>query len=327
MIADPCGATLLPGIHTTSEGILSRHRTINQPTGTETSGYVLWCPYYVSNTLPSVGPRQSACVYFQTNTPAIGPTNTVATPAFTVAPTTSGTTLFPGASTFVTGSTCADFRLVSACMRLTYTGPMTASAGTLAFIENLAPEAIFNTGVAGQVISVDQLIQNCQKYNRLGIETEEIIYRQDSQLSSEFHGDTISPLDLGDATIRATNQSEEAQRAQPTFFGFAWKGQAANQLSFEFIQNIEWRPAAQSGIVAPVPTVVAPPNQVTLAQKALDVHRPGWSTSAKGFVRGMNHALDIAQMAFTGVERASKMVSRYGPPAARWAARTAPMLL
>lgn len=318
----------MPGIHTTSEGILSRHRTIFQPSGTESSGYVLWSPYYISNALPSIGFPQSACIYFQSNTPNIGPTNTQALPAYTNnGGGVTGSTLFPGASVFVSGPTVADFRLVSACMRMTYTGTMTNSSGTIAFIENLAPEAIFNAGVPNQTISVDLLIQNCQKYNRLGIETEEVIFRQDPKLSSEFHGDSISPIDLGAVTTRISNQSEEAQRAQPTFFGFAWKGQAANQLAFEFIQNIEWRPAAQSGIVAPVPTVVSMPNQVQIAQRTLDVRKPGWSTSARRAVRGLNSALDVAQMAFTGIERASTMASRYGPIAARWAARTAPMLL
>lgn len=320
MILDPCNAVLAPGLHTTSEGILSRHKTVYSPSGTETSGYILWSPYYASNS--SASPQQASCIYFQTSTSGTGPVNSVAIPAYNGG-VGAGLYLAAGAAPFVIGSTCADFRLLSACLKATYTGAMTSASGMIGFVENLAPEAIFNTGVAGFTVSPDQLLQNCSKFQRFGISTEEIVFRPDPELSSQFKGDTISPIDLGAAGVRTTVQSAESFRVQPTFFGFVWKGQAANTITFEFIQNIEWRPATQSGIVASTPTVVAPPNQMYHALQHLDAKMEGWTTSATKRISQITKAAAIAEQAFTGM----KKVSRYARPAITWAARTAPMLL
>lgn len=325
MILDPCNAVLAPGLHTSSEGILSRHKTVYTPTGAETSGYMLWSPYYSTNTAPVTGFAQATTIYYQNNASNVGPVNTLAQPAYTGTGgvTVTGLPITAGAAPFVLGQTCADFRLLSACMKVTYTGTMTNSQGTIAFIENLAPEAIFNTGVVGSTVAVDQLIQNSSKYQRFGISTEEVIFRPDPELSSEFHGDSISPIDLGAAAARLTQQSEEANRSQPTFFGFAWKGQAANTLVFEFVQNIEWRPSTQSGLVASTPTIVSPPNQMYHALQHLDSHMEGWTTTASRRVSQMSKALSIAEQAFTGASK----VAKYGKPVVNWALRAAPMLI
>jgi len=290
MLADPCNATLVPGFNGTDEGILSRLKTTLSSSSTNTNGYVLWCPVYVG------GNTKLACVFHATTTPSTTTVNTVAAPLGTGG--TSGLALDVGATSFVTSSTVSDFRLVSACIRATYTGALQDSAGLLACIENL-PVDTFLLGQASldAAASVDDLFALSAKVKRFGPDSHEIRYRNTG--AESFKLDSFGAMVIGAPGVARSTLSAESQRFAPTMFGFAWKGVPASQISFDFIQNIEWRPETRAGFVSVVPRQLNPPGYAHRVMAWLDKHHPGWTTAARK--TASSAVLRLATSVFSGV--------------------------
>ena len=293
MLADPCKCDLQPGLLSTDEGILAKLKTTLTPGTAYTSGYVIWCPHYAGDKANN----KVQCVGYVTNLSNTGATNTVPLPAFAGTwGDNNGTAINVGATSFVQSSTVSDFRLISSCMRVGYTGQMTASAGQIAYIENLSADTAL-LGNGGSPCSVDQLFNLSSHVERLGVDMHENKYRPNSTIVSTFKSDRDAVYSVGDGAS-VTSATSESLRFSPTFFGFAWKGAASDSLFFEFYQNIEWRPEVGSGYVSSVPRQLKPAGYLDTVLKYLDDNYPGWTTSAiKGssFIAGK-----VARMAFAG---------------------------
>jgi len=65
MVADPCNATLVPGLFGTSEGLMGRFRTNFQlaTDATLTCGYLLWCPDYCNEGARDLGKQNSGNLF------------------------------------------------------------------------------------------------------------------------------------------------------------------------------------------------------------------------------------------------------------------------
>lgn len=283
MLLDPCGAVLRPGFHSTSEGILSRFKTNTTSLG-YTSGYMLWSPHYVAKTSTN---RENAFIW-GTDAPANSPANSVAVPFGTG--TNTAQSLNVGASVFVSDDTCADFRLLSACMKLTYTGPVTSCAGLIAPIEGI-PIDVLLSGDGGDPISVDHLFTLGGTVKRLPLSTLEIRHRPDAALTDSFKSDLDSIITKGTAASVASAITSEAKRFAPTVFGFAWKGVPVNSLNLDFTQNIEWRPEGAVGLVSPPARQLHDPGHTAKILKQIDDAIPGWQTMA----------MDLGAVAFDGL--------------------------
>lgn len=294
MLADPCGAELIQGLHSTDEGILAKLKTYESPSGNNQFGYLLWCPHYAG----TYGDNKAQTVAF-TSTSANGPTNVTANPAFASTDWTSvrGLTRGAAAVSFVSSTTVSDFRLVSACMRLGYTGTMSDSKGQLAYLENISSDALL-LGNSGSPATIDDLFRMASHVERLGVDTHELKYRPNPTVTSTFKSDKDAVYTLGTPAASITNMSSEALRFSPTMFGFAWRGVISSDIYFELFQNIEWRPDAGSGYVTSIPQQVRPAGYLSAVLKYLDDNYPGWTHSA---VRGAGYTAGrIAQMALSG---------------------------
>jgi hypothetical protein len=293
MIAHPCEAKLKSGMYGSSEGLLSSLKTTYSVGATWTNGYIFWCPQYVANDAISKSNCFITVQQFSYDTPV----NTDANPFGRGGGgnVTSGTRLYVGATEFVLSSSVSDFRLVSSCMKVTYTGEMQAAKGQIAYIENIPIDTIM-TGNAGNIVNVDQLFNAASEVERMGVTTHEIVYRPQPTLSSTFKtdGDSLLTAAAGAKTILTS----ESQRFSPAVYGFAWKGVPSSDLSFQFYQNVEWRPEVGSGFKASIPQQISPPGTYERVLQYLDSNYPGWTRTAMGV--GQRLVEQSVQRAFTG---------------------------
>jgi hypothetical protein len=297
MLRDPCGCDLINGLHSTDEGILAKLKTAETSGGvTDEFGYILWCPHYCG----AVGDKKIQCVGFATTSAANGPLNTVAEPAFSVGWwSPRGLTLTAGANSFVNSSTVSDFRLVSACIKATYTGTMSNSKGQIAYIENLPADTLL-LGNGGAPATIDQLFNLSSHTTRCGVDDHEIRYRPNPTVTSTFKSDRDGVYTLGTAGASATVLTSEALRFSPTFFGFAWRGVISSDLFLECFQNIEWRPEAGSGYVNSVPRQLKPAGYLEQILKYLDDTAPGWTVASMNMAGYA--AKQVSKMALTGAK-------------------------
>ena len=299
MLVDPCSAVLRQGFHGTSEGILSALKTTTNPGSTFSSGYLLWDPTYA----PDVPNGHVNCILWTNNSSGTNPTNTTADPFGTGATssTVRGQSLIVGASNFATSSTVSDQRALSACVRLTYFGRMDASSGQVAYLDNVPAETLLDDGT-GSPSSVDQLFNLSTKVQRLGVDPHEIRYRPPEN-ASIFKTERDGILSLGTPTSSVTNLSSESLRFGPRLIGFAWRNVVAtNELSFEFYQNIEWRPNTSTGFVSRVPRQIKSNGFMEDVLHTLDRTVPDWQTRATQVAGSALSA--IAQYAWTGASAA-----------------------
>lgn len=291
MLANPCGATLIPGMFSSDEGMLTRLKSAQNGTGAGTSGYFLWFPRYVGDAVNG----SANCIFFSNTDSSVAPLNTSAFPyADNDGSATNGTMFDTGASAFVQSDTVSDFRTVSACMKTTYTGAMTDSKGMVATITNVSVDALLR-GNSDAPLSVDQLFAMSADVHRLGVDTQEVRYRPDPQLN-DFTNDRTSAYDVGSGATTA--MSHDSARFFPTCIGFAWIGVDTSSLNFQFVQNIEWRPDALVGINTVVPRMLSDPGHTGRVLRWLDNNIPSWQSAGK---RLLGYGLRTAVTALTGV--------------------------
>jgi hypothetical protein len=283
MIGDPCGATLVPGINGTEEGILARLKTTTAISSTD-YGMVLWCPTYFG----SDGQGQHGNIFLfrdATGGSSINVTNTQAVPLGVGASfDPAGNLSAGGANAFCESATVADARVVSACLRMRYLGKMVDVSGEIAFVENLSTQA-FLEGSAGLPVSVDDLFNMSTKITRLGLESNEVVYRPDPELAGFFKTTRDGAITEGTVGASASVITSEALRFGPTWIGFVWRGCTAADLTFDFIQNIEWRPEVNVGYVAIPPKAINDSSMIGKATKWLDSNYPGWSVTLGNVAR------------------------------------------
>lgn len=271
MLADPCKAELISGLNSTDEGLLARLKTTYSFDPTTDNGFALWDPTYVGGT--SVG----NCFIHSTPTSATTLTNSVASPYI------SGN-VQTGATGFVQSSTVSDFRVVSACIRVTYTGTLLESKGLVAKVSAMPVDTFFD-GQANldEVASVDDIIALSGGVERMGTVTHEVRFHPQSSTTGLFKRAESGAYTLGTPGSSRTTPSNDANRFGASFIGFAWKGVPSAQLSFEFIQNIEWRPETKAGFVSVLPRQIKPQGYIHTVTKYLDDKYPGWSTAAQNY--------------------------------------------
>lgn len=316
MLADPCNATLVPGLYGDSEGLLARLKselTFSGNTDPGTSGYMLWLA-------DSHGAAQVAAGSYRTGS-LIGArftntsntvTNTSTYPAFCGAITASDGSGFSrdDPALHLVNGIARDARTLSACIRLAYLGSMQSAAGQVAFLENLPL-----TNVLGS--SVDELFRLATYVKRMGVGTHEVKFRpsENSKFFSTFElsntttgsqRDVSSPLTLGSPGSGVTTVEDIRG---PRVFGFAWRGtDHATNLAFEFIKNVEWRPRTDSGLPTIKPVAIHETSMVHHAERELDRNLgSSWSLSSL-----MSPAGQIAETAFTGVlEQVGSTAKKY----------------
>jgi hypothetical protein len=146
----------------------------------------------------------------------------------------------------------------------------------MAYIENLPVDALLY-GAAGNPPTVEQMYALATKTIRTPLSSVQVRHRPDPGLVDSFKGDLDSPFTRGTGAT-ATTMSGEGKRFNPTMIGFVWMGVPSNQLSFDFVQNIEWRPDIGNGLVSAVPKTIREPGYIDKLLKYLDDHKPGWTT-------------------------------------------------
>lgn len=260
MLASPCDAKLAQGLYGDAQGLLARFRKSEDNNSLASCGYLLWCPDYHG---------KSNLVCFVDDNPAFQPLNT-AEMAFGsggewVAP--SGTTasfLRDPCETFVSQEMCADARVISSCMQLTYYGTQLNAGGELRLVENLRPEMLLNGGTNSKPASVNDIMNYAGSSMRLGTKTYEIRSRPTE--SSRIFRNHLQ----GTYQENAPEAVDEVQTTQnPKYYGFVWRNIPVDQtnLSFSLFKNIEWRPSPSSGLNRPT-AIQSPvdPSKIVVAE-------------------------------------------------------------
>lgn len=323
MLYDPCNATLVPGIYGTSEGLLTRVRKTLSNNSPGSAGYIVWCPDYHG--------RESAFAWTTTDS-SKRPTDTQLDPygggiLWDADAKTAAFVQDPAHPLLLTDMV-QDGRCLSACLQMTYFGPMFSSGGEVSVIENLPVSAILTGGPNNDPFTVDELFNFAASSHRLGTDTEELVYRTSDVNSSVFYDykqDLVTNNGITELTPQASTRG-------PRLFGFVWRniptlGGAFEQkfdhasLTFVMLKNVEWRPQPQVGITQ-VPVSTSARSHVPLIQSKLDRSHPGWTHR---FLSSVGSAVsNVARAALTGVPA---MVSRYGPPLIEATMKRAPLLL
>lgn len=269
MIQDPCNSELVQGAYGNEAGILARYKRTFNLTETQQHGYLLWAPSYVG--YPAADFTSMNCFFYAAASPDSQPSNTNAAPLGSGVVGAAGA-FAVGASQFVKSSVCQDFRTVSACIRMTYTGTTSGCKGRIAILENVPANLLLT-----QRPSVDSLISMSASTVRVPLDTIEIPFRPQEE-SSEFRDEKAELFISTSGT--ATTFSNFAKSQQPTMIGVAWSGIPSNEFSFDFIQNIEWRPQPFEGMVEPTSVQVSSEPLYRSALKLLDTNYPGWANYA-----------------------------------------------
>jgi hypothetical protein len=279
MLADPCHAELISGLNSTDEGLLARLKTTYSNSSTFENGFILWDPTYVGGT--AVG----NCFFHAATNSAAPTVNTVASPFG------GANNITVGATGFVQSDTVSDFRVVSACVRITYVGTLLNSQGVLASVEALPVDTFFDGQASlDNVASIDDIMALSPGIKRMGTTTHEVRLHPSSNTNSLFKRDVSGAYVVGTAGVSRTEPSSDANRFGASFMGFAWKGVPTNQLTFEFIQNIEWRPETRAGFVSVLPKQIKPQGYIATVTAWLDSNFPGWATATALTIRSAAYA-------------------------------------
>lgn len=305
MLANPCNAHLVGGQYGTSEGFLSKVRSMltlpATATNTDTCGAFLWSPSYHNN---AVNNAPMNCFLFRAASSATQMVNTALDPFGSALTTTQERVAGykDPAYDFVNSALCRDARVLSSCLRLTYTGTMSTLSGQLCVVQGLPL-----TSLLTDLPSVDSLfVLNADKgsvFHRMPLDTTEAVWKpQDPEAALVRFKDTadgpVTNVNPGPSVISA-----EALAFEPVFYGFAWRGLTAGasiSLVFDFIKNIEWRPAPAQGFVQAPAILLGPPVIHAAARQAEQIG--GKSTWAHTINSTVSDVTAVAQAAQAGVK-------------------------
>lgn len=271
MIANPCRAPLVPGFYGTSEGYLTRTKSVFQPTfGAPSCGYMLWVPELTTGESLEKG----NLFFWQSESTSVRPLNETFNPGATFI---SYGTQTHTASQYDTAqilddpaldlnvSTARDVRAISACMRFNYFGRLDASAGQVAYIQGLPLSDLLGSDAKDastdtNPMNVDELFKYATTVQRFGVDVVEVIHKPTTRTSGYFHTETDGAIDVNTGGF-VSIVDEPARLRGLTCFGLAWRGtgelMAADGLAFEFYKNVEWRPRPALGVTHVPPRAVA----------------------------------------------------------------------
>lgn len=311
MVADPCGAALLPGIYGTSEGIMSKVKSSFFDGSQGACGYVLWNPDWHNGGTDSNAQFANLFTWVHDDSSS-RPLNTDLAPygtgtRFDVnSPTAYGDR--DPAYNFVNENLVQDARTISACIDLTYFGAMYEAEGEITFINNLPATAIVDVGEVSSA-SVDELFQWSGNAQRLGVDTLTNKWRPTAE--DVFYDNEANFVNLGTPGTSGSFLDPVAVTRGPHLFGFAFRGLSTdqtNKLRYNLSKIVEWRAKPSSGLAQ---TNVKATGVSTMGKvlKDLDATFPGWQHEAKTQVYNgaTNVAAYLAKLAMTG---ATSMIAR-----------------
>jgi hypothetical protein len=149
-------------------------------------------------------------------------------------------------------------------------------------ITGLSVDTLLKGSATGGPISVNDLFALSSSLERLPLETSEVRYRPCDSVAEAYKSDDDSLINKGTPASTISTLTEESKRFHPTLYGFAWKDVPATSLAVSFIQNIEWRPDGQSGIVNPPIVQLHDPGYLPKLLHMMDAAYPGWQGAASG---------------------------------------------
>jgi len=284
MIANPCTATLMPGIFGDDEGLLARVKKTYVANTTDTCGYILWDATY-----NAVGSKQNFGNLFtwSSNDSTLQPPNTVSQPygfgalagqtPFNPLNVTALTLRDP-ANLFCSSDLVADARVVSACIQANYFGTMLDASGQIGFIQNMPVQTLIIGGAGAAPLSVDELFNNTSRTARLGLERNEVIARP-MDGTDKFRNGVDGPMLIQNTTNGPSSMSD-MYRANPSCVcGLVWRStDSKSRLVFDVVKNISWRPNPISGLINPAPKTLGEP-KVHEVHKILDSRSGDWATT------------------------------------------------
>lgn len=300
MLADPCNSALVPGFYGSAEGYLSRFHKVIAPhdLANATCGALLWVPDY-----HCVGPVNAT----QTRYNLILLASTGSGSNLTIdGYGASGAAIADPAYPFVAGTVATDARTLSACVKMSYLGPMAQTQGMVGHID-IAFSSIEDR-IRGDTLSVDSLFELSQVVQRTNLDPIEQRWTPHAG-SERFRGPgdtTGTSQDFVVANVSgAFSIGASVAVENPRMIGFVWKGFASTAafsslLQFDLYKNVEWRPQANAGISMPTPTRTSaiPPSQSVLV--ALDQMSPHWRTSATKVASSGAQTIAKKALAYSG---------------------------
>lgn len=273
MIADPCNAPLHEGQYGGNEGYISRFKAVTGINDVNTNGYILWNPYAISGAGAS---DVASGFYFINASSSVAPLNTVANPWGTVSPTTTGNAFLASAGdAFAQSATCQTARTLAACSRVVYVGTTSNTQGRIAYLENIDPSFLLN------LPTVDNMFQIATKVERVGLDPMEVTYRPSEIYDAQFKRDATGSIIRGTPASVASNLTQQGVELQPKWMGFAWSGVPTNQLIFENIRILEWKPELGVGLSNNNQSNTYGSGEpiVNKVLAFLDRNAPGWTTT------------------------------------------------
>jgi len=309
MISNPCTSSLVPGIYGSSVGLLARLKsriTFSSQFNSNKNGYMLWFP-------------QSACDRHTGGTTASGinfvnwgNNNPDAGPPLqqygNINAATTAQSIADPAFPFVSSDTCQDFRVIAACLRITYTGTTSNASGMIYPLTNI-PEHMVLYGDGG---NTPPSMTNISRFANNGFratDTLEVVYRP-VNIPTWTDGN-VAPLISGTTTTNAAYSGTQ-QYFGNTAIGFViLNGTALSDYVIEAYKIIEWRPEPVSGFSIPQQRGNDNPNRITKALEFLDRTDPQWQQQVVSSLGGVAKSM----LRDTVLAGASMMMnSMRGPP-------------
>jgi len=286
--------------------------TLTQTTGgapPNTCGYVIWAPRYfsrglgTSSDIGSTARSQMNLFVWQAASADLSPSN--ATEAYssvlntnppifglqrsTTSPWSSTKALPDPAASFVGGTVCEDARLLSSCIRVTYTGRQSDSAGIICPIRNISladflvrSDLTAGTQFYDKGLSVSDIFRLSAQQTRLGTETHEIRSRDSDNELDEWqtvYDPAAYPGTYSSTSVTISTMDPGVSPREPNVIGFAWQNIEPEQftkLYIELYKNFEWRPQSDAGISVPTEERISTVSNVPKTMQYLDRIKHGW---------------------------------------------------
>lgn len=296
LVANPCHGPLvrLLGPSPTGSLVERLRRTLTLPAAAASvNGYVVIYPSFHNSGAPGYNAANN--FYFEANSTAVAPINTVANPAGSGG--TSGSWIVDPAYSVLAGTgPFARAKCLSACVQVEYLGALSAIQGQVAVVSNYSLSALnTNTGAVTTAFgfpTVDQVFAYAAVRERMQLEGHEAIWRPSAD-QSKFRGTQVeesgaAATSLPDAAFWAgsagVQQTNEINTEPSEVLGMciAWRGipAVANVLSINVVKAVELELAARNGQIEEIPT---PPTTSASAQgyvqsaiNLLDRNFPNW---------------------------------------------------
>lgn len=276
MIRDPCNSSLRPGIYGSQMGLLARLKSrfsFSSNFSGANNGYVVWYPQY-SNDRHDTGTSQQPVNLFNfgagnaDTTPTLtnfGNSNTVATAQSIQDPA------FP----FVSGDVVMDFRVIAACIRVTYVGATSDAQGMIYPLTNI-PEEVLTRGGSDKNPAACSTLATYATDGVRASDVLEIVYRPGNIPS---WSNSINAPMLSGSTTASPVLSTVGGTLGNTGIGFVIiNGRPMNEYIIECYKVIEWRPEPISGFPVIKQKGVDNPSILAKSLSYLDLVMPDWQT-------------------------------------------------